>query len=163
MGCDMIRILLPLAVIAAIYFGPIFTETTEGSRSGVTETDRHGSDMIGNTVNCWIGGNFEIADDCKPAADMPSLETEGMAIFAAVLSSAVAAGLGVIGLLPFIGRLTSIVTALAGVVTVAAVGFVVMSLAQSGNGIGDVGWGSYVAGGGGLLTLIAGLAGIRGN
>ncbi|MEL7485576.1 MAG: hypothetical protein AAGJ87_00005, partial [Pseudomonadota bacterium] len=62
----MIRIVLPLAVIAAILFAPMFTETTVGSVSGETETARTGNYFVGNTVECFLGQNFSIAGDCEP-------------------------------------------------------------------------------------------------
>ncbi|MBI1393347.1 MAG: hypothetical protein GC152_11460 [Alphaproteobacteria bacterium] len=154
----MIRILLPIAVIAALLFAPIFSDQVQGSDLASGSVSLTGHDYVGNTVNCWIGQNFSIADDCAPKGG-----TKGLAIFAAVFVSAVAAVLGIVGLLPFIGRLTSIVTSIAGVVVVAAIAFYVLQQVNSDEGLNGVQWGSYLAGGGGLLTLISGLAGMRGN
>jgi hypothetical protein len=71
--------------------------------------------------------------------------------------------LGVLGLLPIIGRLTSFITMLAGIVVIAAIGFYALTQMGSDEGLEGVKWGSYLAGGGGLLTLISGLAGMRGQ
>ncbi|MEO0399752.1 MAG: hypothetical protein AAF224_10090 [Pseudomonadota bacterium] len=154
----MIRILLPLAVIAALLFAPIFSgePTTVGGIEKANVVT--GNDYVGDTVNCWIGGNYSIDGDCAPKG-----EAKGLAIFGAIFVSAVAAVLGVLGLLPFIGRLTSVITTLAGVGVIAAIGFYVFTSMGSSDGLDGVAWGSYLAGGGGLLTLISGLSGMRGR
>ncbi|MEO0880370.1 MAG: hypothetical protein AAFY22_11750 [Pseudomonadota bacterium] len=154
----MFRILLPVAVIAILLFAPIFTDQVEGSDLGGSEVTLSGNAYVGNTVNCWIGQNFSISGDCEPKGG-----TKGLAIFAAVFVSAVAAVLGVLGLLPFVGRLVSIITSLAGVVVIAAIGYFVFTQMSTDEGINGVQWGSYLAGGGGLLTLISGLSGMRGD
>lgn len=154
----MIRILLPLAVIAALLFAPMFSETTTGSVTGETVTARTGHYFVGNTIDCWMHRDFSISGDCEPVGGL-----EGKAIFAAVFVSAVAAVLGILGLLPIIGRLTSFITMLAGVVVIAAIGYFALTMMGSEEGIAGVQWGSYLAGGGGLLTLISGLAGARGR
>ena len=133
-------------------------ETTVGSVSGETQTARTGHYFIGNTVDCFTNRNFSISGDCEPAGGM-----QGKAIFGAVLLSAVAAALGVLGLLPVIGRLTSIVTVIAGVAVIGAIGYFALNMMGTDEGLGGVQWGSYLAGGGGLLTLISGLAGMRGR
>jgi len=154
----MLRILLPLAVIAALLFAPIFNDTVEGSDLGGSTVSLSGNAYVGNTVNCWIGRDFSISGECEPKGG-----TKGLAIFAAVFVSAVAAVLGVLGLIPFVGRLTSAITSLAGVIIIAAIGFFVFTQMQTDEGLEAVQWGSYLAGGGGLLTLISGLSGMRGR
>ena len=154
----MVRILLPLAVIATLLFAPIFgAEPTEVG--GIVKPNTvTGMDYVGATVNCWTGGNFSIAGDCAPQGG-----TKGLAIFAAVFVSAVAAALGFVGLIPVIGRLTSAITMLAGLVVIAGIGFYILTNLGSDEGIGGVQWGAYLAGGGGLLPLILGLSGMRGR
>jgi len=154
----MIRILLPLAVIAALLFAPIFSDEVNGSDLGGQSVMLTGNDYVGNTVGCFLRGEFSLADECAPQGG-----NKGVAIFAAVFVSAVAAALGVIGLLPVIGRLTSLITTLAGIVVIAAIAFYVFQQMGSDEGLEGIQWGSYLAGGGGLLTLIAGLAGVRGR
>ncbi len=154
----MLRILLPLAVIAALLFAPIFQDQVEGSDLGGSTVMYSGNDYVGNTVGCWIGGEFSIEGDCAPKAG-----EKGLAIFAAVFVSAVAAALGVLGLLPFIGRLTSFITTIAGIAAIGAIGFYVFSQMGTDEGLDGVQWGAYLGGGGGLLTLISGLAGMRGR
>lgn len=152
----MIRIILPLAVIATLLFAPIFGETTEvgGVDKDVALT---GYDYISGTIECWKNGEFSLRGDCRPTGG-----NLGVAIFAAVFVSAVAAALGVIGLLPLIGRLTSFITTAAGVIVLAAIGFYALTQMSGDNG-DQLRWGAYLAGGGGLLTLISGLAGMRGR
>ncbi|MEM1396549.1 MAG: hypothetical protein AAGH38_03760 [Pseudomonadota bacterium] len=156
----MLRVVLPLVVIAALLFLPVFSDDVKGSdlsnESGAVNLT--GMDYVGNTVGCWIGQNFSIEGKCEPKGG-----TKGLAIFAAVFVSAVAAGLGVIGLLPVIGRLTSVVTSLAGVLVVAAIAYYVFLQMGSDEGLEGVQIGPYVGGGAGLLTLISGLAGMKGR
>ncbi|MBB5519458.1 hypothetical protein [Amphiplicatus metriothermophilus] len=154
----MIRILLPIAVIAALLFAPIFGDEVSGSDIGSGVVTLTGHDYVGNTIDCWLNRNFSLDGDCKPEGGL-----KGKAIFAAIFVSAVAAVLGVIGLLPVIGRLTSFITMLAGIVVIAAIGFYALTQMGSDEGLEGVKWGSYLAGGGGLLTLISGLAGMRGQ
>lgn len=154
----MTRILLPLAVIAALLYAPIFAGTTTevaGIEKANTVT---GWDYVGNTVDCFRNKNFTIDGDCQPSGgDL------GMAIFAAVFVSAVAAVLGIFGLLPFVGRITSVITTIAGVVVIAAIAYYGLTQMNGDEGAAGIQWGSYLAGGGGLLTLISGLSGMRGR
>ncbi len=153
----MTRILLPLAVIALLLLTPLFGAETSEVGGIVKPNTVTGMDYVGDTLKCWTTGNFSLAGDCAPEAG-----NLGLAIFAAVFVSAVAAALGVLGLFPFVGRLTSAITTLAGVVVIAGVGFYILTNLGGENG-GGVQWGSYLAGGGGLLTLISGLSGMRGR
>lgn len=153
----MIRIILPLAVIAALLFAPIFSETVRGSDLGARTDTLTGYDYVSTTIECWRNGDYSVRGDCEPKGGL-----KGMAIFAAVFVSAVAAVLGVVGLAPVIGRLTSIITALAGAIVIAAIGYYAMTQ-LGGDSDSSLQWGTYLAGGGGLLTLISGLAGVRGR
>lgn len=154
----MIRVILPVAVIAAILFAPMFSEVTTGTVTGEQVTVRSGNYFVENTIQCFRDGNFSIADKCEPKGGL-----QGKLIFGAVFVSAVAAVLGVLGLIPVIGRLTSAITTLAGVVVIAAIGFFLLNMMGSKEGLEGVQWGSYLAGGGGLLTLVSGLSGMRGK
>ncbi len=154
----MIRILLPLAVIAALLLPPIFAGPSAEVAGIVKPTTVTGYDYVGNTIDCWMDRNFILSGDCEPEGGI-----RGKAIFGAVFISAVAAALGVLGLLPVIGRLTSFITMLAGVVVIAAIGYFALTMMGTDEGLAGVQWGSYLAGGGGLLTLISGLAGARGR
>lgn len=154
----MVRILLPLAVIATLLFAPIFGgEATDVG--GIVKTNTvTGMDYVGNTITCWTSGKYSVSGECAPEGG-----AKGLAIFAAVFVSAVAAVLGFVGLIPIVGKLTSAVTMLAGVVVVAGIGFYILTNLDSDHGLGAVQWGAYLAGGGGLLTLISGLSGMRGR
>lgn len=154
----MIRVLLPLAVIAVLLYAPMFSGEATEVGGIVKENTVTGMDYVGATVDCWLNRNFSVAGDCAPQGG-----TRGVAIFAGVFVSAVAAVLGLAGLLPVVGRLTSAVTMLAGVVVVAAIAFYLMTNLQGDDGLEAVQWGTYLAGGGGLLTLISGLSGMRGR
>ncbi|MEZ5922565.1 MAG: hypothetical protein R3C60_14620 [Parvularculaceae bacterium] len=117
-----------------------------------------GMDYIGGTIGCWKNKDFSVTGDCAPQGG-----ALGMAIFAAFFVSVVAAGLGVIGLLPIVGKLTSAITTLAGVVVIAGLGFYLLTNLGSDKHMDAIQWGTYLAGGGGLLTLISGLSGMRGR
>ncbi len=154
----MIRILLPLAVVAILLLTPLYGAQTSEVGGIVKPNTVTGMDYVGDTLKCWTTGNISLADDCAPAAG-----TLGLGIFASVLASAAAAVVGVLGLFPFVGRLTSAVTTLAGAVTVSAISYYIVKNLGSDAGIAGVQWGTFAAGGGGLLTLISGLSGMRGK
>lgn len=154
----MIRIFLPLAVIAALLFAPMLNETVNGSEFGQRTDTLTGFDYVGPTIDCWRAQNFSISGDCEPKGGV-----KGLAIFGAVFISAVAAILGVLGLIPVIGRITSFITMAAGVVVIAAIGYYGLTQMSGGEGGEAIQWGTYLAGGGGLLTLISGLSGMRGR
>lgn len=155
----MIRILLPLAVIVAVLFAPMYSLSVNdpvlGEQAAAPKT---GYAFVENTINCWRGGEYSLKGDCEPKGGL-----KGSAIFAAVFVSGVAAALGVLGLLPVIGRLTSFITTAAGIIVIAAIGYFALTIIGSSGDAENLEWGSYLAGGGGLLTLISGLAGMRGR
>lgn len=154
----MVRILLPLAIIATLLFAPIFGGESSEVGGIVKPNVVTGMDYVGDTMKCWTGGKYSIAGDCAPDGG-----SKGLAIFAAVFVSGVAVVLGFIGMIPVIGRLASAVTMLAGIVVVAAIGFYIVTNLGSKEGIAGVQWGTYLSGGAGLLTLISGLSGMRGR
>jgi hypothetical protein len=154
----MIRVLLPLAVIATLLFAPMYAEESSEVAGILKSNTVTGMDYVGPPLQCWTGGNISIEDDCAPAGG-----NIGLALLAAVAISGIAAALGVIGLVPVLGRLTSLVTTFAGVVVLAAVAFYMLANLDSDSGLAGVQWGTYLAGGGGLLTIISGLSGMRGR
>jgi ribose/xylose/arabinose/galactoside ABC-type transport system permease subunit len=155
----MIRILLPLAVIAAILFAPMYSVQVKDPVLGEqTAAQKSGYAFVDTTIECWKGGNYSVSGDCKPKGGI-----KGQLIFAAIFVSGVAAVLGVLGIIPIVGRLTSFITTLAGVVVLAAIAYFALTMMGSKDGAESIQWGSYLAGGGGLLTLISGLAGVRGK
>jgi hypothetical protein len=154
----MIRILLPLAVIAVLLYAPMFSGEATEVGGIVKENTVTGMDYLGGTIDCWTKKNFSISGDCAPQAG-----SRGLAIFAGVFVSAIAAVLGIVGLVPVVGRLTSAVTMMAGVVVVAGIAFYLLTNLKGDDGLAAVQWGTYLAGGGGLLTLISGLSGMRGR
>lgn len=154
----MIRVLLPLAVVAAILLGPLTTVTSTDSEFGKQTRAVAGLEYVKPTIDCWQKGEYSLEDKCEP---LPKGEIKGKLLFAAVATSALAAVFGVLGLLPMVGRVTSFVTVAAGGVVMAAMGYYAMT--QLGNDGGGLQWGTYLAAGGGLLTLISGLAGVRGR
>jgi hypothetical protein len=154
----MIRVLLPLAVIAAILFAPMYTEKVSGSEFGTRYQQLSGYDYVAPTVDCFSKGKFSIGGDCAPNGEM-----KGKLIFAAIFVSAIAAAVGVVGILPVVGRLTSAVTSLAGAVALGAMAYYILAQLRNEGGAEALQWGTYLAGGGGLLTLISGLAGMRGK
>jgi hypothetical protein len=154
----MIRILLPLAAIAVLLYAPLYAGEATEVGGIVKQNTVTGMDYVGGTIDCWMNKQFSISDECAPQGG-----SRGMAIFAGVFVSAIAAVLGLAGLLPVVGRLTSAVTMAAGVVVVAGIAFYLLTNMQGDDGLEAVQWGTYLAGGGGLLTLISGLSGMRGR
>lgn len=154
----MIRILLPLAVAAALLLAPMTKVTIQDPEFGETVTSRTGMDYVGGTLKCWQARNFSLADECAPKGGL-----KGQVVFFGVLASIVAAVVGVAGLLPFVGRATSAITTLAGGIVLAGVGYYLFTSLGAEDGMQAVQWGTYLAGGGGLLTLISGLSGMRGR
>ncbi|MHA7871392.1 MAG: hypothetical protein ACX939_03480 [Hyphococcus sp.] len=162
----MIRILLPLAVVAAMYFGPFYSETTVGSATGARNDIVDGRYFINNAVNCVIGLNFAdfaFGEECASDAEFNESKMTGSVLSGAAKLSLVAAVLGVIGVIPFVGRVTSVATIIAGLAVIGAVGYFMLAAMSLPEGLGGVGWGAYLTGGAGLLTLISGLSGLRGR
>jgi len=156
----MTRVILPLAIIAAILFAPIYkTPSSYDDVQGIeTSNQVAGYALVKPAIDCWRTGNISVSGDCEPKAG-----TKGLALAGAVGISAIAAVLGVLGILPVIGRLTSVVTVIAGLVALCAMGYFGSTLLGAEGGLSRIDWGSYLAGGGGLLTVISGLSGMRGR
>ena len=159
----MIRVFLPLAIIASIYFGPMFSETTSGSATGERVTMISGDYFIGNAVNCAIRLNPPIGEECASDGQLDGSSTVGDVISWASILAAAAAVLGVVGILPFVGRITSVVTLLAGVGGLGAMGLFLLTMMGTNEGLAGVQWGAYLAAGMSLLTMISGLSGMRGR
>lgn len=159
----MIRILLPLAIVAAIFFGPMFSETTSGSATGDTVTARTGEYFIGEAVNCVMSLKIPLGEECASDGVLKdSLQTGNFLTWASILCLG-AALIGVLGLLPVVGRLTSLVTIAAGVASLGAIGYFMLVMMTTSEGLPGVQWGAYLAAGAALLTTISGLSGLRGR
>jgi hypothetical protein len=163
MGYIMQRILLPLVIVAAMYFGPMFAETTSGSATGASETVRTGQFFIGNMVGCLMELRVPLGEECAFDGEFHDSPLVGHVMNWTALLALGAGVLGIIGLLPVIGRLTSVLTVLAGLGALGAMGLLTLTLLGTDDGLGAIRWGVYLTAGAGLLTLIAGLAGMRGN
>lgn len=162
----MIRILLPLAVMAAAYFGPWVVDTTTGLFDGAfpPKAPVFGQDLIKASVDCLmdgklISGQFGFGEGCRPEYGMLST-----LVLATVEVSLVAAVIGILGLLPLIGRLTSLLTIAAGAVGVVTVAWFAKDvMGTDGADFADLQWGAWVTGAFSLLTLLAGLGGLGGD
>lgn len=159
----MQRIILPLAIVAALYFGPLFAETTSGSATGASETVRTGEFFLGNMVGCLTELRVPLGEGCGFEGTFFDSPMVGHAINWTALLAIAAGLLGIIGLLPVIGRLTSIVALLAGLATLASMGLLTLTMIGTDDGLGGIRWGVYASAGLGLLTLITGLSGMRGK
>ena len=153
----MIRILLSLAVAAAAFFGPWFVEETRGAITGSREAVVLGDVFAGDTVACALSGTLSLSGACAPEGGLM-----GALVTAAVGLGVLSAALNVLGLLPVIGRLTSLFAIAAGAAGVAALGVVATSVMGEA-GLGALRWGAYATGGFGLLLVLAGLSGLRGD
>lgn len=154
----MVRIILSLAVAASAYFGHWFLNA--GSLVDLsTEAIIGGDFFVATTAQCFLDMNFSISGECAP--------TQGItgSLFAATVGlSVVSAVLGILGLLPVIGRLTSIVTVVAGVAAIATFGWIAKDLLTAADGqLGDFRWGAYATLVFGVLSVFAGMAGMRGH
>lgn len=155
----MFRILFSLAVASAAFFGPWFAEPVTGTRSGAGEAVQGGQYYAGATAECLMAGTLSITGACAPAQGF-----EGTMVTAAVLLGALSAALNVLGLLPFVGRLTSLFALAAGAAAVIAFGAVAVGVAGTpGMVMADLRWGAFATGGFGLLCAVAGLKGIGGD
>ena len=160
----MIRIILPLAIIAAIFFGPMYSYESANPVSGQAEKSVvTGATFIEGAVGCVRNMKVPIGEECTSDAKINNSTTAGTFISYAASLSFAAALLGVVGLLPLIGRVTSFVTIASGLGALGAIGYFAMAMMGTSEGLGALEWGAYLAGGLGLLTLIAGLSGIRGR
>ncbi|GJL95841.1 MAG: hypothetical protein DHS20C05_22460 [Hyphococcus sp.] len=160
----MTRILLPLAIVAAIFFGPMFSETTSGAATGDRVSTISGEYFIGEAIGCLRNLTVPLGEECASDGMLNESNMVGKAMSWASMLAIGAAGLGIIGLLPFIGRITSIVTVVAGLGSIAAIGYMALTLmATDGLGLPSMQWGAYLAAAAGLLTTISGLAGMRGR
>ncbi len=154
----MINILLSLAIAAATFFGPLVFDET--GRIG----EKPGSFVAGGyfaerPVSCILDQNFSVTGDCAPRGQLL-----GKAVTATVAAAAVSAALSVIGLLPVVGRLTSLITIVAGAIAVITFGILAVRVyGLDGGSISQFRWGAFGMGGFGLLAVFAGLAGIRGH
>jgi len=160
----MPRILLPLAIVAVIFFGPMYNVTGTLADSGETVVTRSGEYFIGESVSCLRQLKAPIGEECASDGVLNGSTMVGNVMSWASLLAVAAGGLGVVGLLPFIGRVISILTIFAGVGAMGSIGFMALTLMVSdGLGLPSMQWGAYLAAALGLITLISGLAGLRGN
>lgn len=159
----MTRILLPLAIVAAMYFGPLFAVEQSSNALGSDVAEITGEYFIGNMVGCLTELRIPLGEECGFDGQFYDSPLVGHVMNWSAMLAIGAGVLGIIGLLPFIGRLTSIVTVLAGLGAIGAMGLMSLTLMGTDDGLGAIRWGTYLTAGAGLLTLISGLAGMRGN
>lgn len=163
-GDRMIRILLPLAMVASIFFGPMYGYTTPNPISGQEQMSRvTGDQFIKEAVDCLREIKVPLGEECAATEQIDGSTMPASVISWAAMLALAAAALGVIGILPFIGRVTSIVTILAGLGGLGAMGLFMLTMLGTSGGLPAVQWGAYLTAGASLLTVIAGLSGLRGR
>ncbi|MEO1657457.1 MAG: hypothetical protein AAFR65_07020 [Pseudomonadota bacterium] len=146
----MIRILLPLALAAVALFGPWMADGNGNSMNGF--------DIAPATVNCALDFDLSV-EACKPQGELFN-ELVGYTM----LFGGASAVLSLVGLLPLIGRLTSMTVVAAGMTGVGAFGSLLLGMMQSGGiDFGVIGLGAYGTLLLGVLTMFAGVNGIRGE
>ncbi|MEM1409198.1 MAG: hypothetical protein AAGG79_00460 [Pseudomonadota bacterium] len=145
----MIRIFLPLLLAVAAYFGP-WTQDFAGSFSG--------ADSAGSTVDCFLDLEPGVTGPCAPTGAVLGQKLVGYT----VIVGAGAAVLSVLGLLPLIGRLTSLAVIGAGLCAVAAAALIAVDVnGPNGAGFGAIGWGAYASIVLGLANIWSGIDGAR--
>lgn len=156
----MDRIILSLAVAAAAYFGPwIIDSSGQILNAGVTATGVAGIDFVEATKNCFLEGTFSISGQCAPTNGFL-----GKLIAATIVLAGVSTALSFVGLLPLIGRLTSIVTIIAGLAAVLTFGWFAKELLTTEEAaFSDFQWGAYATCILGLMTIFSGLSGLSGR
>ncbi|WDI32001.1 hypothetical protein PUV54_02205 [Hyphococcus flavus] len=160
----MIRILLPLAIVAAMFFGPMYSYESDNPVSGREEqTLVTGDQFIGGAINCMRNLTLPRGEDCASDGRVNDSKNVSRLMSWAASLSVGAALIGVLGLLPIVSRLTSVVTLAAGLISLAAMGFFLVSMMGTKVGLGGVQWGAYLTSGAALLTTISGLSGMRGR
>lgn len=142
----MIRILFPLAMALAAFFGP-WTTTPNGST--------HGYDLADNTVGCFIELEPSFTGPCAPTGTV----AERLVTYT-VIGGGFAAVLSIFGLLPLVSKITSLTTLAGGGVGLAA-GLATAAQVMDAGGLSVVGWGAWATLGLGLLTAVGGIAGFR--
>lgn len=159
----MQRILLPLVIIAAMYYGHLASVDSYSEAFGSRDQMITGADFIGNAVNCVLALRLPLGPECAFDGDFFGKPMVGHMMTWTAVVSFFAAILGIVGLLPVIGRLVSVVTIIAGLLALASMGLFAFALVGTDAGVESIRWGVYLVAGAGLLTLIAGLAGLRGR
>ena len=159
----MQRILFPLAIVAVLYYAPLFAVEQSSDALGSDISAVTGQYFIGNAISCLAELRVPLGEECAFDGRFYDSPMVGHVMTWTALLAIGAGLLGVIGLLPVIGRLTSIVTVLAGLAALGAMGLMTITLLGTDDGLGAIRWGTYLTAGAGLLTLISGLAGMRGN
>lgn len=145
----MIRVFLPLLLAVVAFFGPWAPEKGGAFR---------GLDSAGSTVDCLLELEPSVTGPCAPEGDTLAQRLIGYT----VLAGAGAGILSILGLLPLVGRLTSVAVVAAGAVGLGASGMALMNLVGD-NAVPfmDMGWGAYGSFVLGLAALWSGIDGIR--
>ena len=160
----MFRIFLPLAVVAALYFGPLYSYPSDNPVSGQSEVSTVAGDkFVGGVINCVRKLEIPLGEECASDAVINDSSLPSHLLSLATVGSIGAALISVIGILPFLGRITSIFTLGSGLVSLSALGVFVVTMMGTESGLPAVQWGAYLAAGLALLTTISGLSGMRGR
>lgn len=160
----MIRIILPLAIVAAMFLGPMYAYPSDNPVSGRSEQSIvTGDKFIGGVIDCVRKLEVPLGKECASEAVINNSKLPSQAMSLAAIISLAAAVIGILGMLPFVGRLTSIVTMLAGLSVLGAMGLFLVTMMGTKTGLPAVQWGAYLTAGVALITTISGLSGMRGR
>jgi len=160
----MIRIILPLAIVAAMFLGPMYSYPSDNPVSGRSEQSIvTGDKFIGGVINCVRKLEIPLGKDCASEAVINNSKLPSQAMSLAAIISLAAAVIGIFGVLPFVGRLTSVVTMVAGLSVLGAMGLFLVTMMGTKTGLPAVQWGAYLTAGVALITTISGLSGMRGR
>ncbi|WOI52520.1 hypothetical protein [Parvularcula sp. LCG005] len=155
----MIRILLSLAIAAAAYFGPWIIDATGTITNSMPGATIEGMKFAETTADCFIDLTFSVSGDCAPGGGLM-----GQLMTYTVIAGVVSAVLNILGLLPVIGRVTSILTILTGALAVVTFALFAKDLLMiDGASLSDFRWGGYAVGAFGLLAALVGMSGLKGD
>lgn len=145
----MVRIFLPLVLAVVAFVGP-WLPAGDGAFTG--------ADSANATIDCLLDLELSVTGTCAPAGSNLGQQLVGYT----VLGGVGAAVLSILGLLPLVGRLTSLgVIAAGGVGTVASSMALLALTGPNALGFMDIGWGAYAALVLGLITIWSGFDGVR--
>lgn len=153
----MFRIIIPLALLAVYWIGPLAVESVESQLTSSGQLEFKAKSYIQPTLDCLLNGDYSLGEQCRHA-DSPMM---GLAFSAAAALAAVAAVFGVLGMLSFLSGIAGFFAILAGAAGLAATGWFSVDVMMSKADAVQLAWGAWASGGLALLLMLLGLVSMR--